>query len=114
MNDVLLGVGLGVIGVLAIVIGVVHAALDTVPEYERLVVFRRGTPIGCRGPGLALHIPLLDSIQRVDLRIQAAEVAAARGLTCDLVDARACGLILYWRSNCWTCISCITTTSAWR
>ena len=36
---------------------ILGAAVRSVPEYQRLVVFRLGRALGARGPGLILLIP---------------------------------------------------------
>nr|XP_057931032.1 stomatin-like protein 1 isoform X2 [Doryrhamphus excisus] len=45
--------------------------LKTVPNYERIVVFRLGRVCPPRGPGIVLLLPLIDQWQRVDLRTRA-------------------------------------------
>jgi regulator of protease activity HflC (stomatin/prohibitin superfamily) len=46
-----------------------------VKEYQRLVVFRLGRPIGSKGPGLVFLLPVIDRFIIVDLREQVREVA---------------------------------------
>lgn len=45
--------------------------LKTVPNYERVVVFRLGRVRPPKGPGVVLVLPLIDQWQRVDLRTRA-------------------------------------------
>lgn len=45
--------------------------LQTVPNYERVVVFRLGRICPPKGPGVILVLPLIDQWQRVDLRTRA-------------------------------------------
>lgn len=45
--------------------------LKTVPNYERIVVFRLGRICPSKGPGIVLVLPLIDQWQRVDLRTRA-------------------------------------------
>ncbi|XP_054632530.1 stomatin-like protein 1 isoform X2 [Dunckerocampus dactyliophorus] len=45
--------------------------LKTVPNYERIVVFRLGRVCPPKGPGIVLVLPLIDQWQRVDLRTRA-------------------------------------------
>ncbi|XP_056428616.1 stomatin-like protein 1 isoform X3 [Hyla sarda] len=45
--------------------------LKIVPDYERVVVFRLGRIRPPKGPGLILLLPLIDQLQRVDMRIRA-------------------------------------------
>jgi membrane-bound ClpP family serine protease len=44
-------------------------AMRTVQEYERGVIFRLGRLVGARGPGFFFVLPLVESMQKVDLRI---------------------------------------------
>lgn len=45
--------------------------LKTVPNYQRIVVFRLGRVCPPKGPGVVLMLPLIDQWQRVDLRTRA-------------------------------------------
>ncbi|KAJ0028909.1 hypothetical protein NQD34_003906 [Periophthalmus magnuspinnatus] len=45
--------------------------LKTVPNYEKIVVFRLGRICPPKGPGIILVLPLIDQWQRVDLRTRA-------------------------------------------
>ncbi|XP_037111290.1 stomatin-like protein 1 [Syngnathus acus] len=45
--------------------------LKTVPNYQRIVVFRLGRVCPPKGPGIVLVLPLIDQWQRVDLRTRA-------------------------------------------
>ncbi|KAK2917813.1 stomatin-like protein 1 isoform X1 [Channa argus] len=46
-------------------------ALKTVPNYQRIVVFRLGRVCPPKGPGIVLVLPLIDQWQKVDLRTRA-------------------------------------------
>ena len=59
------------------------AAIKTVPEYKRIVVFRLGRCIGPKGPGLILLIPFIDRPVSVDLREQVREIPAQTSITQD-------------------------------
>ncbi|XP_029008348.1 stomatin-like protein 1 [Betta splendens] len=45
--------------------------LKTVPNYQRIVVFRLGRVCPPKGPGVVLVLPLIDQWQKVDLRTRA-------------------------------------------
>ncbi|XP_026220417.1 stomatin-like protein 1 [Anabas testudineus] len=45
--------------------------LKTVPNYQRIVVFRLGRVCPPKGPGIVLVLPLIDQWQKVDLRTRA-------------------------------------------
>lgn len=53
----------------------------TVPNYERIVVFRLGRIQHPKGPGVVLVLPLIDQWQRVDLRTRAFNIPPCKVLT---------------------------------
>ncbi|XP_008310299.1 stomatin-like protein 1 [Cynoglossus semilaevis] len=62
--------------------------LKTVPNYERVVVFRLGRICPPKGPGVILVLPLIDQWQRVDLRTRAFNIPPCQ------VNTRDGGLLL--------------------
>lgn len=57
--------------------------LKTVPNYERVVVFRLGRVGPPKGPGIVLVLPLIDQWQRVDLRTRAFNIPPCQVITLD-------------------------------
>uniref|UniRef100_A0A3P9NYR0 Stomatin (EPB72)-like 1 n=1 Tax=Poecilia reticulata TaxID=8081 RepID=A0A3P9NYR0_POERE len=57
--------------------------LKTVPNYQRVVVFRLGRVCPPKGPGVVLVLPLIDQWQRVDLRTRAFNVPPCQVITRD-------------------------------
>lgn len=57
--------------------------LKTVPNYERIVVFRLGRVCPPKGPGVVLLLPLIDQWQRVDLRTKAFSIPPCQVRTQD-------------------------------
>ncbi|XP_072242011.1 stomatin-like protein 1 [Leuresthes tenuis] len=57
--------------------------LKTVPNYERIVVFRLGRVCPPKGPGIVLVLPLIDQWQRVDLRTRAFNIPPCQVSTMD-------------------------------
>ncbi|KAM9496738.1 stomatin-like protein 1 [Clarias gariepinus] len=57
--------------------------LKTVPNYERIVVFRLGRIRPPKGPGVVLVLPLIDQWQRVDLRTRAFNIPPCKVNTKD-------------------------------
>ncbi|KAK1789882.1 hypothetical protein P4O66_015760, partial [Electrophorus voltai] len=55
----------------------------TVPNYERVVVFRLGRIRPPKGPGVVLVLPLIDQWQRVDLRTRAFNIPPCKVTTKD-------------------------------
>jgi regulator of protease activity HflC (stomatin/prohibitin superfamily) len=70
-------------------------AVKVVPDYERVVVYRRGRSAQTRGPGPVLVIPVLDSRRTVDLRTTVLEVPVQRGRTHDGVTVDASLMVVY-------------------
>ncbi|TNN86908.1 Stomatin-like protein 1 [Liparis tanakae] len=57
--------------------------LKTVPNYQRIVVFRLGRVGPPKGPGIVLVLPLIDQWQRVDLRTRAFNIPPCQVITLD-------------------------------
>nr|XP_061825443.1 stomatin-like protein 1 [Nerophis lumbriciformis] len=57
--------------------------LKTVPNYQRIVVFRLGRVCPPKGPGIVLLLPLIDQWQRVDLRTRAFNIPPSQVNTMD-------------------------------
>lgn len=57
--------------------------LKTVPNYEKMVVFRLGRICPPKGPGVVLVLPLIDKWQRVDLRTRAFSIPPCQVRTLD-------------------------------
>lgn len=57
--------------------------LKTVPNYQRIVVFRLGRVCPPKGPGIVLVLPLIDNWQRVDLRTRAFNIPPCQVITRD-------------------------------
>jgi len=67
----------------SVVMIVALGAIRIVNEYQRLVVFRLGRSIGCKGPGIVFLIPVLDRAVKMDLREQVREVPHQVSITKD-------------------------------
>jgi regulator of protease activity HflC (stomatin/prohibitin superfamily) len=80
---------------LAIVL-ILSSAIKSLREYERAVVFRLGRAIGVKGPGLILLIPLVDRMQKVDLRTVAMDVPPQDVITRDNVSMKV-NAVIYFR-----------------
>ncbi|XP_040894328.1 stomatin-like protein 1 isoform X1 [Toxotes jaculatrix] len=57
--------------------------LKTVPNYQRIVVFRLGRICPPKGPGIVLVLPLIDQWQKVDLRTRAFNIPPCQVTTQD-------------------------------
>lgn len=57
--------------------------VKVIPEYERGIMFTLGKFSGVRSPGLTLLIPIVQQMQRVDMRLATAEVPRQEVMTKD-------------------------------
>jgi regulator of protease activity HflC (stomatin/prohibitin superfamily) len=69
--------------VIIIVIAFIAYTIKIVREYERLVVFRLGRLMGARGPGVVFIIPLINRVNKIDLRERYLEVPHQTCITKD-------------------------------
>ena len=88
---------LGVLLVLVIFAALVlGSAVRVLREYERGVVFRLGRLIATKGPGLILLIPLIDRMERVDLRTVTLNIPPQEVITRDNVPSSV-NAVAYFR-----------------
>jgi len=87
-------VGIGII--IALFLIILSNAIKILREYERGVVFRLGRLIGAKGPGLILLIPIIDRMQRVDLRTITFDVPPQDVITKDNVSVKV-NAVVYFR-----------------
>jgi regulator of protease activity HflC (stomatin/prohibitin superfamily) len=86
----------GIIAVIILVILFLANAVRVLNEYERGVIFRLGRVIQAKGPGLILLIPVIDRIQKVSLRLIAADVPSQDVITRDNVSVKV-NAVIYFR-----------------
>jgi regulator of protease activity HflC (stomatin/prohibitin superfamily) len=67
-----------------------------IPEYERAVVFTLGKFSGIRNPGLTLIFPIIQRLQRVDMRLATAEVPRQEVMTKDNIPMLV-NAVVYFR-----------------
>jgi regulator of protease activity HflC (stomatin/prohibitin superfamily) len=77
-----------VVAVLVAIVGLTAANTKVLREYERGVLFRLGRLKPLAGPGLVFLIPLLDRMERVDLRTVTLTIPPQEVITRDNVPAR--------------------------
>lgn len=86
-----------VIGIIVLLLVILaSASVRIVNEYERGVVFRLGRLIRAKGPGFFLLIPIVDRMQKVDLRIVTMDVSAQECITRDNVTVKV-DAVVYFR-----------------
>ena len=74
---------------------IIITSLKVVKEYERGVKFTLGKYAGIMGPGLRLVIPVIQSWQRVDIRIKAVDVPDQDAITKDNVSIKVNAVLYY-------------------
>jgi len=79
-----------------LIILVVLSGIKVVKEYERGVKFTLGKYVGLMKPGLRLIIPLVQSWERIDLRVKAVDVPDQDCITKDNVSVRV-NAVLYFK-----------------
>jgi regulator of protease activity HflC (stomatin/prohibitin superfamily) len=84
-----------VIVVAAILFVMLSSAVKIVQEYERGVVFRLGRLVGARGPGLILLIPVIERMQKVDLRVITLDVPSQEAITQDNVTVKVNAVVYF-------------------
>jgi regulator of protease activity HflC (stomatin/prohibitin superfamily) len=70
-------------------------SIKVLRQYERAVIFRFGRLIGMKGPGLAVIIPFVDRIVRVDLRVRQLDVPKQTIITKDNISIDVDAIIYY-------------------
>jgi regulator of protease activity HflC (stomatin/prohibitin superfamily) len=74
--------------VFAFAVFVLLSAVKILKEYERGVIFRLGRLVASKGPGLILLVPIIDKIQKVDLRVITHDVPPQDVITRDNVSVK--------------------------
>lgn len=78
------------------IVAIVLASLKVVKEYERGVKFTLGKYSGMMKPGLRMVFPVIQSWERVDLRVKAVDVPDQDCITKDNVSVRV-NAVLYFK-----------------
>ncbi len=85
----------GLVVIIVFVILFLANAIRILNEYERGVIFRLGRVIRAKGPGLILLIPVIDRMQKVSLRLIAADVPTQDVITRDNVSVKVSAVIYF-------------------
>ncbi len=80
---------------LVLVVLFIASAIRVLPEYERGVIFRLGRLIKVKGPGIIIVIPLIDTLERVSLRIVTMDVPTQDIITKDNVSVQVDAVVYY-------------------
>ncbi len=82
--------------VIVVVLALLASAIKILKEYERGVVLTLGRYTGTKGPGLIIVIPMLQQIQRVDLRTVVMDVPPQDVISRDNVSVNV-NAVVYFR-----------------
>ena len=80
-------------------LSLLSSSIKILKEYERGVVFRLGRFTGVRGPGLVFIIPVLETLQKVELRTVTMDVPSQDIITRDNVTLKVNGVVYFKVSN---------------
>lgn len=83
--------------ILIVLVGVslLTSAVKIVQEYERGVIFRLGRLIGPKGPGLFFIVPIVDRMQKIDLRVVTLDVPSQEVITRDNVTVKVNAVVFF-------------------
>ena len=84
----------GIIGLVLLIL--IPATVQILPEYERGVILRLGRLLGTKGPGFFLIIPFVDTMRKADLRVITMDVPPQEVITKDNVTVRV-NAVVYFR-----------------
>jgi len=73
----------------------VLSSIRQINQYERGVKFRFGQYANTKGPGWRLVFPIIEQMQKVDIRIKATDVPDQEGITKDNISVRVNAVIYY-------------------
>jgi regulator of protease activity HflC (stomatin/prohibitin superfamily) len=82
--------------VVILAIALVISGIKILKEYERGVIFRLGRLVASRGPGIVYVIPLIEKMQKVELRTVTMDVPPQDVITRDNVSVKV-SAVLYFR-----------------
>jgi regulator of protease activity HflC (stomatin/prohibitin superfamily) len=84
-------------GIIAfLLMGIIFSAIKILREYERGVIFQLGRFWKVKGPGLIIVIPVVQQIERVDLRVIVMDVPTQDVITRDNVSVHV-NAVVYFR-----------------
>jgi regulator of protease activity HflC (stomatin/prohibitin superfamily) len=82
--------------IVIVALGFVISGLRVLKEYERGVIFRLGRLVASRGPGIVYVIPVIEKMQRIELRTITMDVPPQDVITRDNVSVKV-SAVLYFR-----------------
>src|SRR3989338_6523727 len=80
---------------LVIVILLIFSGLRVINQYQRAVKFRLGKYVKTLQPGLRWIIPIIERIEKVDIRVIAADILSQEVITKDNVPMKVNGVVFF-------------------
>jgi len=85
--------GLSALGILLILY--ILGGIKVIYEYERGVLFALGRFVGILNPGLVWILPIIQSVKKIDLRIQSIDIPPQEVMTKDNVPVQVNGVVFF-------------------
>jgi len=85
--------------VVVVVLVVLFSGIRIVQQFQRGLVFRLGSYVGTRGPGLNWIIPIVDRMQIVDVRVVTLDIEPQETMTNDNVPVQIKAVVWYRVTN---------------
>lgn len=86
---------MGTFTILTLLIILILSSLKVIQQYERGVKFTLGRYVGLMQPGLRIVIPVIQTYQRVDLRVKTTDVPGQECVTKDNVSVHVNAVLFY-------------------
>lgn len=81
--------------VIAILVFFIATSVRILPEYQRAVVLTLGRYTGTSGPGLIILIPIVQTMQIVDIRVRTQDVPPQDVISKDNISVRVSAVVYY-------------------
>lgn len=81
--------------ILSLIFVIVLVSIRQVNQYQRGVKFRLGRYVSTQEPGWRLVFPIIEQMQKVDIRVKAVDVPDQEAITRDNISARINAVIYY-------------------
>ena len=81
--------------ILGVILLIILASIKQINQYQKGVKFMLGKYIGLMGPGWRLVFPIIQSYQKVDLRVKAVDVPNQEAITRDNISVSVNAVIYY-------------------
>ncbi len=85
-----------IVAVIIVLVSLLGSIVKIAREYERGIVFRLGRLLRAKGPGVILLIPMVDRMQKIDLRVVTLDIPRQEMMTRDNVPVTV-DAVVYFR-----------------